>query len=154
MEIEDISGLEDYFRDESSLLGPFPSADVDSALEIGAGDALLQLSELASSSSEIKPLSIKPSGRRKRVRTACDSCHERKTKCSDQRPCLPCVNAGIECKSTDSEARRRRVRSAGPRRLADSINQHRDKPCTRTAGCLRPFRHPGKAFSVWLVSYI
>ena len=80
--------------------------------------------------------------RKFRVRKACDSCHFRKTKCDNQRPCGPCTSFGKVCTEGSSEDRKRSARS-NIKKLADKLNRHQGQPCNRQAGCLRPFRHPG-----------
>mmetsp|Transcript_35398 Transcript_35398/g.56863 ORF Transcript_35398/g.56863 Transcript_35398/m.56863 type:complete len:285 (+) Transcript_35398:40-894(+) len=83
--------------------------------------------------------------RRRRARMACDSCHSRKTKCDAGKPCSLCKKLGRECVYTEAKARRVQVRlkPAVKKRLADLDNKHAGKECTRTAGCLRPYKHPG-----------
>mmetsp|Transcript_32064 Transcript_32064/g.59693 ORF Transcript_32064/g.59693 Transcript_32064/m.59693 type:complete len:214 (+) Transcript_32064:187-828(+) len=82
-------------------------------------------------------------GNKLRVRKACDSCHFRKIKCGEQRPCVPCAIAGKTCLDGSSEERKSRSRRNSIKKLADKLNRHKGQPCNRQEGCLRPFRHPG-----------
>ena len=50
------------------------------------------------SSNKFQPsLEASSSSPLKKLRTACDVCHQNKTKCSGQKPCVGCLQAGIHC---------------------------------------------------------
>mmetsp|Transcript_29751 Transcript_29751/g.41476 ORF Transcript_29751/g.41476 Transcript_29751/m.41476 type:complete len:100 (+) Transcript_29751:607-906(+) len=76
---------------------------------------------------------------------ACDYCHSRKTKCDGGIPCALCTKAGKQCVYAEAKARRVQVllKPAVKKRLADLDNKHAGEECKRTAGCLRPHKHPG-----------
>lgn len=43
-----------------------------------------------------------PPAKRRRINFACNYCRNRKTRCDEQKPsCMACINAGVECVTTD-----------------------------------------------------
>jgi len=43
-----------------------------------------------------------PAAKRRRINFACNYCRNRKTRCDEQKPsCMACINAGVECVTTD-----------------------------------------------------
>mmetsp|Transcript_11984 Transcript_11984/g.23074 ORF Transcript_11984/g.23074 Transcript_11984/m.23074 type:complete len:352 (-) Transcript_11984:340-1395(-) len=80
--------------------------------------------------------------KKNRTRKACQSCHIRKIRCDDQRPCQRCKLEGFECVDYDKSPEKLIVQLK-PKRLSDKTNKHRGMPCKRNPFCTRPLKHPG-----------
>lgn len=59
----------------------------------------------------------------KKLRTACDVCHQNKTKCSGQKPCVGCLQVGIECSYSVSN-RIGRPKGARNKKTLDRAGHH------------------------------
>lgn len=68
-----------------------------------------------------------PPAKRRRINFACNYCRNRKTRCDEQKPsCMACINAGIECVTTDRrrpgvEVSRRETRRRASRASTSSL---------------------------------